>query len=385
MTTLTIGDPALFRAAVTWGASVISGKPANLWYTALRVGWAGAGALEVAGFDGDVATESVIPVSGEGDPGTFYVPGVMLAAIAGALGKGPVTLETDGEGLLHIRSGAARWRIRTVPWDDNIPALPAPPKVTGTVAAGDLRYALNAVMPALGTDEALPQLMSVQVTVKDGALSLVATDRYRLAYADAPWEHADTAEPAVILVPGRIAAMAAKHADGPVEVCISETAGQVSFAFGGYRITGRLGAGQYPDAATYRAKAAVPVMTVDVLAEDLGDALARVALVLTKSEPVTLDVSTGQVALAAGTNADTAAEVIGATVESTVGDADPHMVVTVNPVYLAQMVRAAQHGQVSIALASPTHPLVITGGDAAGTYCCLLMPLRTDQARAAAA
>lgn len=375
-TTITVADPGMFRDAVTWATSVISGRPANLWYTVARLGWDGDGWLSLAGFDGDIAVQTTIPATGTGDTGTFYVAGVLLGQIAKLLAKGTVTLTVD-DTMLHVRSASALWKVRLFPDDDHVPDLPEAPPLSGTVTAGALRTAIEAVRPAVSTDDTLIPLLSIRVTVGDGTAELVASDRYRLAFSETSCANSPGAGAAVILLPGRVADLVARHADGEVRMFIGE--GQAGFEFDGRKITGRLGGGQFPDANTLRGKLSPAVVTASVPSGELVEAVQRVALVLEKSEPVVLEFEGETVTLTGGEKADTAAETIEAKLTDNTGEGDPHMRIAVNPVFLAQSIAAAREGRVNIAMSGPHSPLVITGSDPAGTYCCVLMPLRVPE------
>ena len=85
------------------------------------------------------------------------------------------------DGLVDARQVLSR--VRSI-LDLREPTVPSAPS-TATVAATDLAAALDAVRYAVSTDPTLPALGGVLVEVGHGAVRLVATDRYRLAVAEA--------------------------------------------------------------------------------------------------------------------------------------------------------------------------------------------------------
>jgi len=56
---------------------------------------------------------------------------------------------------------------------------------TSAVPVAELRRALRAVLPHLSTDDTIPMLTEVEVTLAEGTLTLAATDRFTLAAARA--------------------------------------------------------------------------------------------------------------------------------------------------------------------------------------------------------
>ena len=102
-----------------------------------------------------------------------------------------------------------------------------PTTITG-VTAGQVRDWLNRVLPHRGTDDTLPFLTRVEITVADGHLIAAATDRYTLAAADLP---ADTGSTRVrFTVPGDWAEeLAAELPDGSfahaeAQITVTDTA-----------------------------------------------------------------------------------------------------------------------------------------------------------------
>jgi hypothetical protein len=78
------------------------------------------------------------------------------------------------------------------------------PATTVTVRGPELAEALRAVRFAVGADPALPVLSGVLLDVTAEALSVVATDRYRLAVSSAPVLSLDGA-PVAVVVPAEFA------------------------------------------------------------------------------------------------------------------------------------------------------------------------------------
>ena len=68
------------------------------------------------------------------------------------------------------------------------PELPPMPEATGTIASSDeFAQAVAQVVVAAGRDELLPVFTGVRVEIEGDTLSLLATDRYRMALKEISW------------------------------------------------------------------------------------------------------------------------------------------------------------------------------------------------------
>src|SRR5699024_2924728 len=69
---------------------------------------------------------------------------------------------------------------------------------------------VSQVTVAAGKDDTLPMLTGARIEISGSKLTLVATDRFRLAMREFEWEPAEGLPDASVLVPARILADAAK-------------------------------------------------------------------------------------------------------------------------------------------------------------------------------
>lgn len=88
------------------------------------------------------------------------------------------------DGLADARRELSSIRSLLDSEEHAMPSAPTPTLLT--VAGPDLAAALDAVRFAVAVDPALPALAGIRFDLREGALWLVATDRYRLAVATAP-------------------------------------------------------------------------------------------------------------------------------------------------------------------------------------------------------
>lgn len=148
--------------------------------------------LTVSGYGHDVAAGFTAEAEVSG-AGSALVSGRLLAEIARALPEHPVELTAD-HCELTLSCGSALFALPVIPPED-YPRPPGLPQPQGTVDAGLFAEAVAQVAVAAGRDEALPMLTGIWLEATGETLRLVATDRYRLAVRDLPWQPASPASP----------------------------------------------------------------------------------------------------------------------------------------------------------------------------------------------
>ena len=134
--------------------------------------------------------------------------GRLLADITKALPNHPVEISVDGS-RMTITCGSARFSLPTMPVED-YPQLPAMPQHAGELPGEVFGEAVGQVAVAAGKDDTLPMLTGVRVEIGEGKLTLVATDRFRLAMREFPWEPDESLGEVAVLVPARTLSDAAK-------------------------------------------------------------------------------------------------------------------------------------------------------------------------------
>ncbi|HTI24933.1 MAG TPA: DNA polymerase III subunit beta, partial [Kutzneria sp.] len=145
-------------------------------------------ALTVSGFDYEVSAQVGVPATIAAG-GKTLVSGRLLADITKALPNHPVEIAVDGA-RVSITCGSAKFSLPTMPVED-YPALPEMPQRAGALAGEVFAEAVAQVAIAAGKDDTLPMLTGVRVEFNGGKLTLVATDRFRLAMREFDWEPAD--------------------------------------------------------------------------------------------------------------------------------------------------------------------------------------------------
>lgn len=220
------------------------------------------------------------------------------------------------------------------------------------VSATDLAAAANAVRFAVGDDPALPMLRGILFEVQDGALRLVATDRYRLAVAGMPTVRVDG--PAVRLF-APVALADALRAQSAPAGSVTVTLDAAGITVDGYdqRLAGTPLDVDFPDYRRLLGDALNPNpahrVTVDV--PDLRRTL------LSGNAPVISRAHLGVIHPLAVLAVDPAGNLRFGADDSWAADDPRH--IAVNREYLLDALDAQEHGQLILELDGPIRPLAI--------------------------
>ncbi|ADG72922.1 DNA polymerase III, beta subunit [Cellulomonas flavigena DSM 20109] len=368
-------DRDVLADAVTWTARSLPTRPPVPVLAGVRIEADTTGTVQLSSFDYEVSARAQLPAD-VSEPGTVLVSGRLLAEISRALPAKPVDVVLDGT-KVQVTCGASRFTLLTMPVED-YPSLPVMPEVTGTVDGDELTHAVAQVSVAASRDDTLPLLTGVRVEIEGERVTLLATDRYRLALREMTWKPASPTVEAVALVRARTLSDAAKSLGGAgsVSVALSDGGGVdlIGFEAGGRQTTSLLVDGDYPPVRRLFPDE-TPIHAI-VHRQALAEAAKRVALVAERNTPIRLSFSDGQVVLDAGQGDD--AQASEALEASLVGD---DISVAFNPQFLADGLGALDTTFVRMSFTHPNKPVEFTGqesleGDDRKDYRYLLVPIR---------
>ena len=361
--------------AVTWVARALPARPPVPVLAGLLLEVDTQGVLRLSSFDYEVSARVEVP-SEVADAGTVLVSGRLLADISRSLPGKPVDVATDGS-RVALTCGASRFTLLTMPVDD-YPTLPALPPASGTIGGDDFTRAVSQVTVAASRDETLPILTGVRMEIEGERLTLLATDRYRLAMRSLPWHPAAPDISAVALVRARTLSEVSKALGTAADVTLALSTGAgnelIGFEAGGRRTTSLLVDGEYPKVrALFPAES--PVHAV-VDTHQLLEAVRRVSLVAERNTPVRLGFTDGAVTLEAGQGEDAQAS---EAVECSLHGED--LSIAFNPQYLLDGLGALGAPFARLSFTVPQKPAVISGqaeleGEDDDSYRYLLMPVR---------
>jgi DNA polymerase-3 subunit beta len=362
--------------AVAWTARALPARPAVPVLAGIRL--QAAADLTLSSFDYDVSAQARVPVEAE-EEGEALVSGRLLAEITRSLPARPVEITTDGA-RATLTCGSATFTLLTMPTED-YPSLPEMPPPAGSIGSDAFASAVSQSATAAGRDDTLPALTGVRIEIAGETLTLVSTDRYRLAVRELRWTPARPDLSAAVLVPARALADTARALTAGAEVSIALALpgedggageGMIGFEGGGRRTTTRLLGGDFP---RYESLLPKQVNAVAELATaPFAEAVKRVALVAERNTAVRLSFSAGQLVLEAGTGDEAQAEeVIDASFE---GD---DIQIAFNPQYLLDGLTALDSDIARISFTESGKPALITGKPATDEqpdFRYLLMPIR---------
>ena len=352
--------------------------------------------LTLSSFDYDVSALATVAVHAQA-PGSALVSGRLLAEISRSLPGRPVQITSEG-GRAVLTCGSATFNLLTMP-EDEYPALPEMPPAAGTVGSDAFATAVSQTAVAAGRDDTLPSLTGVRIEIEGDTLTLISTDRYRLAVRELRWSPAKPDLSAAVLVPAKALTDTARSLTTAAEVSIAlalpgdEGAsggltrgngqygagfhgadGMIGFEAAGRRTTTRLLSGEFPRYRTLLPSAVSA--TAEVSTSLLAESVRRVALVAERNTAVKLTFAGDQLTLEAGTGDEAQAdEVIEAGFD---GD---ELTIAFNPNYLLDGLTAMDSDTTRIAFTEPGKPALLTGKpgpDGSPDYRYLLMPFRLN-------
>jgi DNA polymerase-3 subunit beta len=206
--------------AVAWAARSLPTRPSVPILAGLLVKASG-NQVVMSSFDYETSAQITVPAQ-VSDEGVALVSGRLLADIARSLPNKTVEISSD-ETRMELVCGTARFTLQTLPVAD-YPALPEMPEATGVIPSEEFARAVSQVVAAAGRDELLPVFTGVRLEIENATLSLLATDRYRMALKELDWNPRSTAEGAA-LVPARVLAETAKSMTSGESVTVSLSTG----------------------------------------------------------------------------------------------------------------------------------------------------------------
>lgn len=368
-------DRGALGDAVTWATRTLPVRPAMPILQGVRIVADTSGELQLSTFDYEVSAQITLDAEVD-EGGEVLVQGRMLSDIVRALPNKDVSVALEGT-KLQLRCGSARFALATLPVEE-YPQLPSMPPVAGSVPADVFSEAISQVTVAASKDDTLPLLTGVKVEIEGEKVTLMATDRYRLAMRELSWNPASPGAELTALVRARTLHEVARSlaTGGSVDIALADdsAAKLVGFESGGRRTTSTLVDGDYPPVRRLFPDSS-PITAV-IATAPLIEAVKRVSLVAERNTPVRLSFTQGQVALEAGAGDDAqASEVLEAQLEG------EDLVVGFNSGFLLDGLGALGTEFARLTFTDSIKPSVMSGQDSLegtpdGSYKYLIMPMR---------
>ncbi len=366
----------VFADAVSWVARTIPSRPSLPVLAGMKIEADKDGSVALSSYDPDISSHAVIEAAVD-EPGTTLVHGRLLSDFARALPNKPIDMELKGA-KLEVVCGSSHISMQSMPLED-YPSAPPMPEVSGVVDGALWQETVAQVVTAASSDDTLPLLVSVCIEIEGKTMSLMATDRYRLAVRDLTWEPAnEDASHRILVRASRLSDIAkALGSVGKVELAIDNSGrtGMIGFSAAGRHNVARLIDGEYPQVRNLFPSEATGYAVIG--RQEMLDAIKRARLVVEKNSAVRLSFSEGQVILEAGQgdNAQTSEAL-----EATLHGED--IVMAFNPSFLQEGLGATSAPYVRLSFTSASKPAVLTAqpeidGEDDQEFRLLLMPIRT--------
>lgn len=323
----------VFNEAVSFAAKLIPQRPTQPLLSGVLIE-VEAGTLTISSFDYETSARTSVTAD-VAEAGRALVSGRLLGDIAQKLPNSDVEVSLS-DAHVKIRCGSATFSLSAMPVEE-YPQVPRIDTVTGTVPAEAFAEAIAQVSLAASKDDVTPVITGVQFEVGENALTLTATDRYRVATRRIDWEQLDGGESLSALVPAKVVIEVGKTfaGDGTLQVAIVKDGERelIAFTGGNKTVTSLLIKGNYPPVGRLFPDDIDNYAVMNTA--DLIDAVGRVGLVLEREAALRFSFSEGQVTLeAAGSETAQAVDTVDAHL---VGD---EMVVSLKPQFLLDGLRS---------------------------------------------
>ncbi|MFI9008922.1 DNA polymerase III subunit beta [Actinosynnema sp. NPDC053489] len=330
---------------------------------------AGGGGVELAGSDREHAVRLTRAATVHAE-GAVVVPAKPLADTLRGLDDPQVRLVVEGT-RLAVRTSRARFALPLLDLASH-PGVPALPAAVGVLPAATLTAALAPVSSAASKDDALPVFTDVRMHgVPGGRLELIATDRYRMAFASLPWAATGELD---VLAPAVVLAEASRQPGRGADVTVHADADRIALSWAGGSVSTALLAAPFPDDRVRKLLEAVIDSTVVVEADVLAGAVRRAVPYAGPHGSVTIQVEDGELRVR-GSDPQS-----GESEESVKATIDGNRVTkSFQARYLSDALRAFSGRQVELKIQDGLRSTVLTSrpGEDGVELTYLVVPLRT--------
>ena len=248
-------------------------------------------------FDYEVSATTTINAD-VNESGQVLISGRLLSDIAQRLPQQDVSLVKDGNSVV-VRCGTAKFSLLTMPLEE-YPSLPEVAGVTGTIPGDAFSEAVGQTTPAASKGDVTPVITGVLLVLDNNTLSMMATDRYRVAIRHLPWT-GDAPESLSALIPSRTLSEVGKTFGSTDHVTVTISTGGdrelVAFSADNRTVTTLLIKGSFPPVQRLFPDTSENYSVVNT--NDLIDATRRVGLVVDREAPLRFSFTADGVALEA--------------------------------------------------------------------------------------
>lgn len=356
-------DREVLSDAISFVVRLLSPKPQLPQLSGVMI-HAGDNQVTLSIFDYEVTAKVTISAAVD-QPGKVLVQARLLAEIVSKLPADSVSL-TLNESRVQVASGSSKFSLSAMSTTD-YPETPKTSETSGKVSASDFAHAVAQVAVAASREEVTPVLTAVMISAKSKEISLVATDRFRVAVNSIAWQGAEVERE--ILIPARVISEIAKtfSHEGDLELGFgSDEKDMISFSSGNKSVGTATIKGKYPAVLQLFPESVENFAVVDT--QDLLSATKRVALVVDREKPLRYKFEGAELSLESiGSDVADASEQI----SSSLNGSD--VVVSLRPQFLVDALSGVDAETVKLAFTvNPSNPnkpgpVLISAADSKGS------------------
>ena len=243
------------------------------------------GSLTLSSFDYEVSARTSVTADVSQD-GQALVSGRLLSDIAQRLPQQDVHIEIDGSSI-RVVCGTAKFSLLTMPLEE-YPQLPEVSGQVGEVMGEEFAEAIAQVSPAASRDDVTPVITGVSLHLNGSELSMMATDRYRVAVRTLNWSSSESLTDVSALVPSRTLSEVGKTFQNAEKVSVTISTGGdrelVAFSAADRTVTSLLIKGSFPPVQRLFPDVIDNYAVVNTA--ELIEATRRVSLVIEREAPL---------------------------------------------------------------------------------------------------
>ena len=341
--------------------------------------------IVLSGSDSDISIETLIPVSEENNQieihtqGGIVLPARFFSEIVKKLADEKITIEVKDHFQTNITSAKASFTINGIDVNNypNFPVIDSNEVITLPTAL--FKQVIQHTVIATSTQESRPILTGVNMTIKDGKLTAVATDSHRLSQRiisiAAPESQLE--KNYNVIIPGKSLVELSRIVENQPTIEMMITENQVLFKAENVYFYSRLLEGYYPD--TNRLIPASSSTQIVLNAYDLLQATDRASLLSHegKNNVVKLSIDSNKVELS-GNSPEVGNVEESLAYQSASGD---QLIISFNPDYMKDALRTFGQQDVQVNFTSAVRPFTVVPADREdendNSFIQLITPVRT--------
>jgi DNA polymerase-3 subunit beta len=341
--------------------------------------------IVLSGSDSDISIETLIPVSEENNQieihtqGGIVLPARFFSEIVKKLADEKITIEVKDHFQTNITSAKASFTINGIDVNNypNFPVIDSNEVITLPTAL--FKQVIQHTVIATSTQESRPILTGVNMTIKEGKLTAVATDSHRLSQRiisiAAPQSQLEKTYN--VIIPGKSLVELSRIVESQPTIEMMITENQVLFKAENVYFYSRLLEGYYPD--TNRLIPASSSTQIVLNAYDLLQATDRASLLSHegKNNVVKLSIDSNKVELS-GNSPEVGNVEESLAYQSASGDP---LIISFNPDYMKDALRTFGQQDVQVNFTSAVRPFTVVPADREddndNSFIQLITPVRT--------